>query len=458
MHMPETFDLIVIGGGRGANLALAAAKAGKKVAVVEQSRLGGTCPNRGCVPSKLLIGFSEVARTIRESARHFISSSVDAIDTSLIFKSVDDWIVGVDPRYEKRITHAGATLLRGTARFTGKKIVSVGDRSYTAESIVIATGSRPRTPPYADLPVWTSDSLFPFENKSIPKKLLIIGGGFIACEMASFFEGVGTEVQVFSRGENLLNQEDREIEEIFRSEFEKTVSVHYAASLHGLSHVDGQFTALFSVQGKKETYHADQVLFAIGRTPNTDALNLEATGLKTDRRGFLAVDDSLETAVEGIYATGDVNGRYMLQHAATFENQYLVERLLQHKPDAIDQRLIAHAVFSHPEIASVGYTEEQLKASQINYVAATTNWLASARAMSHRIDYPSIKFLVDPVDYSILGCHMIGPEASTMIHEVMMLMHLKNDIREIPRMVHIHPSMNDALVAAAQNILAKIDV
>lgn len=446
--MTETFDLIVLGGGRASSLAIAAAKAGWKTALIERDQLGGACPNRGCVPSKLLIGFAEAARHVRHANRHFIDADFRGADLQRIFDSVNSYVGGVDARYEGRVDAAGVTLIRGEGRFTGHKTIRVAEREVTAEKIVVATGSRPIQPPFAHLPVWTSDSLFPLETAP-PKSLLVIGGGFIGCEMAAFFSALGTHTQMFARGDRLLGREDRDIEQVFQTEFSREVPTHCHAELSDLTHDGQQFSATFDIHGKTETFTAERVLFAIGRIPNTEALDLEKTGLQANARGFLPVNEHLETAVSGIYAAGDVNGRFMLQHAASFEVQYLRQKFLKAVSEPIDERLVAHAVFSHPEVASIGFTEEQLKASGTPYVAVFEDWLASARAMAMRIEYPRIKLLVSPSDHSILGCHLVGPESAALLHQVMMLMRLKNDVRELANMIYIHPALNECLLAAA---------
>jgi mycothione reductase len=453
--MLETFDLIVIGGGRAANLAIPAAKAGLKTALIERDLLGGACPNRGCVPSKLLIGFAEAARHVRHAGRHFLDAEFRGADVQRIFDSVNSYVGGVDARYQGRVDQAGVTLVRGEGRFIGPKRIEVAGRQLTADKIVVATGSRPTPPPFAHLPVWTSDSLFPLESAP-PKSLLVIGGGFIGCEMAAFFAAVGTQTQMFARGGRLLGREDSDIERVFQTEFSKEVTTHCHAELKDLAWDGTQFTARFDVHGASQSFTAERVLFAIGRVPNTDMLDLSQTGLYTDARGFLPVNDHLETSVPGIYATGDVNGRFMLQHAAAFEVHYLRQKLLKDIPDPIDERHVAHAVFSYPEIASIGFTEDQLKASGTPYVAVFEDWLASARADAMRIDYPRIKLLVSPADYSILGCHLVGPESATLLHQVMMLMRLKNDVRELANMIYIHPALNECLLAAAVKAVGEV--
>ena len=453
--MSETFDLIVLGGGRAANLAIPAAASGLKTALVERDRLGGACPNRGCVPSKLLIGFAEAAHHVRHADRHFIAAEFRGADLRRIFERVNDYVSGVDGRYQGRVDEAGVTLLRGEGRFVGPRTITVAGRELTAEKIVVATGSRPAASRFTHLPVWTSDNLFPMVGEP-PKSLLVIGGGFIGCEMGAFFAAVGTETRLFTRGGRLLGREDSDIERVFQTEFGKEVPTHCHAELQDLTWDGAQFTATFNIHGKTETFTAERVLFATGRVPNTDMLDLEKTGLRADARGFLPVNDHLETAVPGIYATGDVNGRFMLQHAASFEVHYLRQKFLKHTTERIDERLVAHAVFSYPEVASIGFTEDQIKTSGTPYVAVFEDWLASARAMAMRIDYPRIKLLVSPSDYSILGCHLVGPESATLLHQVMMLMRLKNDVRELANMIYIHPALNECLLAAAVKAVAQV--
>ncbi len=453
--MSEAFDLIVLGGGRAANLAIPAAKAGLTTALIERDRLGGACPNRGCVPSKLLIGFAEAARHVRHAGRHFIDAEFRGADLRRIFSSVNEYVGGVDGRYQGRVDDAGVTLVRGEGRFVGPRTVAVAGRELTAEKIVIATGSRPAGSRFTHLPVWTSDSLFPVECDP-PKSLLVIGGGFIGCEMGAFFAAVGTETRLFTRGSRLLGREDSDIERVFQTEFGRDVPTHCHSELQDLEWDGAQFTATFNLHGKTETFTAERVLFAIGRVPNTDVLDLEMTGLRADARGFLPVSDHLETEVPGIFATGDVNGRFMLQHAASFEVHYLRQKFLKGTTQPIDERLIAHAVFSHPEVASIGFTEDQLKDSGTPYVAVFEDWLASARAMAMRIDYPRIKLLVSPNDYTILGCHLVGPESATLLHQVMTLMRLKNDVRELANMIYIHPALNECLLAAAVKAVAEV--
>lgn len=448
-----TYDIIIIGGGRASGLAVAAAKAGKKVALIERDRLGGACPNRGCVPSKLLIGYAETARRIREADRHFIKATLDKADVERMFRETNEWSHSVDERYESRLPE-GATLYRGVGKFISDHTVEVNGEQLTAPQIVIATGAKPSPVPFPNLPVWTSDNLFPLKGK-VPKSIAIVGGGFIACELANFFEAVGVETHLLVRGTRLLPHEDAEISAIFAEEFAKNVNVHYNTTITNAQHTNDQFQLSFNEQNNTPL-EVDALLYAIGRAPNTADLGIENTNIEKTDRGFIPSNENLETNVSGVYSVGDASGRHQLQHAASYEVNYLRQRLLKGDDSPIDYSFnMPHAVFSDPEIAAVGKTEQELKTSQQPYISITEDWLASARAMSTRLSYPRTKLLVDPTNYKILGCHLIGPEASTMLHTVMMLMHLDNDVRHLKQMVHIHPALPEALLPAAVKAIAK---
>lgn len=453
--MSESFDLVLIGGGRASNLAIAAAKEGWNVALIERDRLGGACPNKGCVPSKLLIGFAEAARNVRNAGRHFIHADLRSIDTARIFESVNDYVHGVDGRYQKRLQDAGVEVIRGEGRFTGPKQVEVGGRTLAAEKIVVATGSRPAPAPHADLGVWTSDSLFPLQGPP-PASLIIVGGGIIACELASFFAAIGVRTSVHVRGNRLLGNEDADIEAVFQKEFRSEVDVSFESELTDLRRTAHGFKARFTGPDGPQEVEAEKVLFAIGRIPNTESLDLGKTGLELDEKGFLPVNEHLETRVRGIFATGDVNGRHMLQHAAAAEVFYLREKFLHACKGPIDEEPLGHAIYSHPEIAAVGKTEEQLREEGTPYISVTEDWLASARVMAMRIEYPRTKLLVSPETHAILGCHLVGPEASTLIHQVITVMRLKNDVRELAETIYVHPAINECLLAAAVSAIRSI--
>lgn len=452
----KEFDLIIIGGGRASNLALTASKKGKKVALIEKSKLGGTCPNRGCVPSKLLIGYAHVARTIKESKRHFINSSINEIDIKKIFEETNNYISKVDPRYESRFNE-NITLFKEQGSFVSNNIIKVGNEEITAPKIVIATGTRPIKPEVEN--AWTSNDIFPLDLNNIPKSITIVGSGFIACELANFFDAIGVKTKLLVRSQRILGNEDADISSRFKKEFSKNIDISFDTTIQTAKYENNNFNMVLKKTGTNElvSHKSEALLYATGREANTDTLNLENTSIETNDRGYIKRDEFFETSAKGVYVVGDAAGEYMLQHAAAYEVNHLGKILLEGLDEPLKFKYMPHAVFTEPEIASVGITEQEAKKQNLEYVTSTTDWLASAKAISTRLEYPITKFIVNPNTYEILGCHMIGPESSTMIHQVLAVMHINNDIRHLKEMLYIHPALSEAVLPAAVNSVKEIE-
>lgn len=449
----KKFDLIIIGGGRASNLAVKAAKAGLKVAIIEKSKLGGTCPNRGCVPSKLLIGYAHKIRAIQESQTHFIDSTINNINVKEIFETTNNYIEKIDPRYESRFNQ-NVKVYRGEGKFVKNKVIKVGDKKLTADYIVIATGTRPIKPPHEK--AWTSDDIFPFE-KEIPKSITIVGSGFIACELANFFDAIGVKTTQIARSATLLSNEDFEISQVFKEEYTKNVKVEFETNIENIQYKKDKFVLTLNSNDERKLHKSEALLYATGRVSNADKLGLENTDIELDKRGFIKRDKFFQTSIKGVYVVGDASGEHMLQHAAAYEVNHLGKILLDEESKALKFKYMPHGVFSDPEVASVGITEQKAKEQGLRYVASTTNWLASAKALSLKIKYPITKLIVDPKNYKILGCHMIGPESTTMIHQILSIMHINNDIRHLKEMLYIHPALSEALLPAAVEAVAKIE-
>lgn len=451
----KKFDLIVLGGGRATSLAKNAAKMGKKVALIEKSALGGTCSNRGCVPSKLLIGYAEVARAIKESKRHYIDAQIEHIDIEKIFDKTNYYISKIDENYQKKFND-NVTLYRGEGKFLSNKVIEVNNEQLTAQHIVIATGTRPMKAPHEK--AWTSDDIFPL--KHIPKSIAIVGSGFIAVELANVFDALGVETKLLVRSQNLLSNEDEAISEIFKEEFTKNVNVAFDTTIQETHYNEAQksFELTLETKEKESSKHTcEALLYAIGRESNADLLDLEKTDIQLNERGFIKRNEFFETTDKDVYVVGDAAGEYMLQHAAAYEINHLEKYLYNDKQEPLKFKYMPHAVFCEPEIASVGISEQKAKEKGIHYIASTTNWLASAKAESTKLKYPITKFIINPDNYAILGCHMIGPQSSTMMHQVLTVMHLDNDIRHLKEMLYIHPALSEALLPAAVNCVKEVE-
>ncbi|RXJ89519.1 hypothetical protein CRV01_08570 [Arcobacter sp. CECT 8983] len=449
----KTYDTIILGGGRASYLAKRIGSLGKKVALIEKSSLGGTCANRGCVPSKLLIGYADVVRNIQASEKHYILSKIENIDVEKIFKDNNSFIDSVDEDYKSRLNE-NVDLYRGIGYFLSNNVVEVNNEKLTSEKIIIATGTSPKEALIEG--AWTSDDIFPLER--VPSSISIVGSGFIACELANVFDALGIKTKLLVRGNELLSNEDEDIQKTFKEEFSKNIDIEFNTTVKDAKYKDGSFEITLESKDKStKEYKSEALLYAIGRKSNAKSLKLENTSIETDDRGYIKRDEFFETNAKGVYVVGDAAGEYMLQHAAAYEMNYLYKILFEDKKEPLKFKYMPHAVFTSPEIASVGLTQKQAKEKNLDFVVSKTSWEASAKAEAMKIDYPFTKLIVDKNSYKILGCHIIGPQSSTMIHQVLTVMHIDNDIRHLKEMLYIHPALSETLLPAAINTIKDIE-
>lgn len=454
----RTYDLIVIGSGSGLDVANAAAESGLKVAIVEKGRMGGTCLNRGCIPSKLLIHSADVAEAIKTSGTFGIDVHGYAIDFARIVRRSNSIIDSESDGIMAAFAQAeNPKLFHGEGRFVGMKTVQVNGEVIMADKILIASGTRPTIPDIDGLAgsgFITSDEALRLASQ--PKVLTIIGGGYIAAELAHFFSSLGTAVNIIQRRKTLLPAEDEEISAKFTEVFARKCKLYLGYQSEKVSRKGGVFEVRAKdASGNNIDVESDQLLVSVGRTPNSDTLNLAATGVETDMEGFVKVDDYLETGVRGIFALGDAVGRFLFKHSANHEAQYAFKNIMTRKDvekAAVDYTAMPHAIFSSPQVAGVGYTEQALRRENIRYVKSVYPY--SKTAMGEAIEDKDgfVKFLASADDGRILGCHIMGSHASILIHEVLVAMRLGADIHNLARVVHIHPALSEVVSRAASSI------
>jgi mycothione reductase len=450
----QEFDLIVIGSGSGLDVANAAAQRGMRVAIVEKSRMGGTCLNRGCIPSKLLIHSADVIDIIKSAGQFGVNIDGFSIDFEKIVsranKIVDSDSDGIREAFSEI---DNPKLFPHECRFVGNKNISVGGETIKADKILIASGTRPSIPAIKGLEgtgFMTSDEALRLKKQ--PRVLTIIGGGYIAAELAHFFGSLGTKINIIQRNNLLLPDEDEEIARKFTEVFAKKYNVYLGCKVESVSKRNDIFSvAAKNAQGKKIEVESDQLLVAAGRTPNSDTLELAKTGVKIDKQGFVAVDEYLETSAKGIFALGDAVGRYLFKHSANHEAQYAFYNIVGSKKIAVDYAAMPHAVFSSPQVAGVGHTEQELKKKKIPYSKAAYPYIKTAMGEAIEDGDGFVKFLVSKQG-AILGCHIIGSHASMLIHEVLIAMKLGAGIHDIARTVHIHPALSEVVSRAASSV------
>ncbi|MDE1878501.1 MAG: dihydrolipoyl dehydrogenase [Thaumarchaeota archaeon] len=453
----KTYDLIVIGSGSGLDVANAAAQHGQKVAIIEKDRMGGTCLNRGCIPSKLLIHSADVAETIRNAGRFGIEVKGFTIDFQKIVSSTNQFTDHDSDQIRRAFDDMdNPKLYPFEGKFIDKKTLSVGTETISAEKILIACGTRPSMPKIQGLEgsgFITSDEALRLGKQ--PQVLTILGGGYIACEMAHFFGALGTKVNIIQRRAILLPREDEDISQRFTMVFSKKYNVYTGCDTTSVSKKGDEFlVTIKKPSGETETFVSDQLLVATGRTPNTDTLNLEKTGVATNEKGYVTTDEFLETSVPGIFALGDAVGRYPFKHSANHEAQYAYTNLVHsHKKTAVDYTAMPHAIFSSPQVAGVGYTEQELRQKGIPYLKSIYPYIDSAMGEALKDNDGFVKFLVEKETRKILGCHIIGTEASILIHEVLVAMRSAGGtIDSLTNTIFIHPSLSEVIDRAANSV------
>jgi dihydrolipoamide dehydrogenase len=452
----QEFDLIVVGSGAGLDVANGLAEQGLRVAIVEKGPLGGTCLNRGCIPSKLLIHSADVAETIKRA--HLFGIKVNGF--SVNFPAIIDRVTEYVDNDARAIEESFATidnpkLFKEDCRFTGHKTLQVGKETLKAEKILIAPGGRPSIPKIDGLKesgFITSDEAL--RLKTQPKELTILGGGYIAAELAHFYGSLGTQINIVERNDVLLHNEDEDIAKAFTSVFKSKHNVLTGFEPIKVSRSGGEFYVTIKSTRDRETQvlRSDQLLVTSGRIPNSDKLALEKTGVRIDSKGFVITDQYLETNVEGIFALGDAVGHYLFRHSANLEAQYDFNNLLSEEKIPVDYTAMPHAVFSSPQVAGVGKTEQRLRAEKADYIVGKYNYIDTAMGKALEDNTGFVKFLFDKKTRRILGCHIMGSDASTLIHEVVVAMRAGGGAPNITKAVHVHPALSEVVQRAAANI------
>lgn len=442
----DRFDLIIIGSGSGNSIPEYLSD--WKIAIVERGVFGGTCLNRGCIPSKMFVLPADVAEDARHSERLGVTVRFEGAD----WAAIRDRVFGrIDPiaagGKEYRATgSANIALIEGTARFVGERELDVEGRRITAQHILIAAGSRPTIPPIdglAETGFHTSDSIMRLDD--LPPRLGIIGGGFIAVEMGHVFAGLGAEVTIFNRSQTLLRQHDEEIAARFTEIFgaRDNVELHLGHLPNLVERRDDGIV----VHCAGEEVVVDELLVATGREPNSDLLDVDRGGLVCRRHGTIEVDEFQRTGVEGVWAVGDIANDFQLKHVANREAATAFWNIAH--PDELrvsDHRVVPSAVFSNPQVASVGLSEQQAQAQGVEYVVGRRDYGGTAYGWALADETSFAKVLVDPSSGLILGAHILGPQAATLVQPLIQAMQFGQTAEQVAREQYwIHPALTEVV-------------
>ena len=438
------YDLFVIGGGSGGVRAarVAASEIGSKVGLAEEDRYGGTCVIRGCVPKKLMVYASEFSRHLDDAFAFGWSAENSGFDWQKFRKKLHMELDRLETVYRKLLRNAGVDTYDQRAKLLDQNTVIIGKKKLTARTILIATGGRPFRP---DIPgienALVSDDIFNLQR--LPKSIAIIGGGYIACEMASIMNGFGVNTKLIYRGDQILRGFDKEIRNHVAEQMIKSgISISLNADVAQINVVAGGLE-LTGSNGTTENF--EKVLAATGRKPNSDDLGLENLGIKIGRIGEISVDDYSQTSSESIYAIGDVTNRSNLTPIAIREAMSFIETVFKGKPEKLDYRTIPTAVFTTPEIGTVGLTEEE--ASEFGpLLIYTKNFKSMRDGFAGREDQIFMKFIVEEKNQKVLGCHFVSPFAGELVQLAAVAVTMGATKLDFDKTIAVHPTISEELV------------
>lgn len=444
------FDAVIIGTGQaGPPLAARLASAGRKIAIVERKRFGGTCVNVGCIPTKTLVASARAAWVARRAADWGIDAPgpvradmkkvkgrKDAI-VKEFSEGVESWLKGAD----------GVTVLEGHARMEGPHTVRVGGQVLEAPLIFLNTGGRASTPNIPGLP--ESDPLNSssiLELDTLPDHLVVLGGSYIACEFAQMFRRFGSEVTIVQRGGRLLSKEDPDVSETVRAFFEEeNIRVVTGSQVKRVSRPA-------TVETDGGTYSGSHLLVALGRVPNTHDLGLEQAGIRTDARGFVLVDDFLRTNVEGVYALGDCNGRSAFTHTSYNDYEIVAANLLDGEQRRITDRIPAYAIYTDPPLGRCGVNETEARVSGRKVRMGKRPMTRVGRAVEKGETKGFLKILVDAESAKILGASLLGVECDEAVHSILDVMYTDAPYTVLARATHIHPTVSELIPTVLQEL------
>ncbi|MFW9963336.1 MAG: dihydrolipoyl dehydrogenase [Candidatus Sifarchaeia archaeon] len=457
------YDLIVIGSGAGMNIASSAYEQGLRVAVLEHGPMGGTCLNRGCIPTKILTYVADIITQAKHLEELGVKISIEKIDYPWIMRRMRDE-VDSDSKVQGDSVDAaeGIDWYKGTGAFVDDYTIEVNGERIRSTNIIIAAGSRPMIPNVKGLEkveYLTNDEALHLMEQ--PKSMLIIGGGYIATEFGHFFSAVDTEVTIIGRNKYLVKNEDPDVSDILRKELSKRMNVFTNHEVIEVKEENGEKVVIAKDRenGSNKEFRGEVLLVAAGRRSNADLFKPEKTGVKTDKNGWVLVDEYFRTSKTGIWAFGDAIGRYQFRHVANDESQIVWYNLVRTlnakhegtKPDllSMDYHAIPRAVFSFPPIATVGMTLTEAKSSQQRLLVGEADYSIAAKGFAMGNPASLIRVIVDADSRKILGATIIGPYAPILIQEIINLMYTpEGTYQPMFQAMHIHPALPEVVQRA----------
>lgn len=448
------YEVAVIGAGPGGYIAaIRAAQLGAKVCVIENRELGGTCLNRGCIPTKIYLHASDLLREGKGADDYGISFGEPSIDYAKLNEKRDKVVGGLRKGIEGLLKKNGIDVIEGTASFESAHTLKIetadGEKKVSAENIIIATGSeaaRPKFFPIDGKKIITSDEILNLDH--VPESLLVVGGGYIGCEYGGFFSQMGAQVTIVEMLDQILPMNDVDVAKAIVRSFKKLkMKVMTSAKVEDLKATDKGI----SCKVGDKTIEAELALVAIGRKMNSDIPGLEDAGIVVEK-GAIVIDDTCKTSVDGVYAIGDVTGKVQLAHVASAQGTVAAENITGH-PRRIDYRVVPSVFFTHPQVATVGITEKEAAEQQLEIKVATFQFRGLGKAQVIGDTDGFVKLIGNAKTGELIGCQIVGPSATELIEEATVAMKLQSTIEEIAHTIHPHPTLSESVMEAAESWL-----
>ena len=432
-----------------------------KIAIIDKDEPGGICLTRGCIPSKLLIYPADVVRTIQKAQDFGIQVEIKKIDSEAVMTRMRTLIDKDINMIRSGLTNSkNIDYYHTTAEFIAPYTLKVGDKTITSKMIFLSIGSRPVIPPIDGLEktgYLTSDSIIKITQ--LPKSMAIIGGGYIAAEFGHFLSAMGCQVTIIGRNTQFIPEEEPEVSSLAKKELSKNATIftgHEVRSANLSPEGKKILIAVDKVTQKETQVITDEILVAVGRRANTDLLHPEKSGIQIDKKGFIVVDDHLETTQPNIWAMGDADGKFLFKHVANYESQIVYYNAILKNQAKVDYSVIPHAVFTDPEIASVGLKENEAveKYGKDKILIGFYKYADTAKGEAMNLKDEFVKVIVERETSKILGAHIIGPQASVLIQEIINLMYTENQSSEtLTDAMHIHPAMPEVVARAFRSLM-----
>lgn len=453
----KSYDLIVIGSGAGLNVVSRARRRGMKVALIENGPMGGTCLNRGCIPSKVLVTPAELVRVIADARRIGITAKVEKADFQLVRKRMWDLVLPDRNGILESVNEDdGVDLYQTTAQFTGKYVLRAGKEDITSQRIIIAIGARtmvPEVPGLVDTGFLTTEDFF--DITELPESMIILGGGYKACELGMFLASFGCRTTVVGHNPRLLKNEEPEISEIVLRKSREYMDVRVNQDVLSVRKEGGEKVVVHKdrATGRQQEARGEQILVTTGVRSNADWLRPQASGVVLDKNDYVVVDKYLETNVPGIFAIGDIIGRTMFRHTANYHSELVWYNMFGGKRVELDEHAVPHAVFGYPEVGSVGLTQEECKRMGYKVLVGINRYLDCAKGYALGEEDGLVKVIVDRDSRRILGAHIVGAQAAILVQQVVYLMNAGDQTyMPMARSQCIHPALSEAVTGAFANL------